>query len=73
MRILVTNDDGIHAAGLVTLARALAELGEVVVIAPERQQSAGGHGITLHKPLRLTPVKLDAPVVGAFADRKSVV
>ncbi len=67
MRILVTNDDGVHAAGLAALARAMAELGEVVVIAPERQQSAGGHGITLHKPLRMTPVTLDAPVVEAFA------
>jgi len=67
MRILITNDDGIQAAGLVALARAMAELGEVLVIAPERQQSAAGHGITLHKPLRMTPVALDAPVVKAFA------
>ena len=67
MRILVTNDDGVHAAGLVALARVMAELGEVVVIAPERQQSAAGHGITLHKPLRLMPVTLDAPVLEAFA------
>ncbi|MFP4250795.1 MAG: 5'/3'-nucleotidase SurE [Armatimonadota bacterium] len=67
MRILVTNDDGIHAPGLLALARALAPLGEVIVIAPERQQSAAGHGITLHKPLRMTPVDLDAPVAEAFA------
>jgi 5'-nucleotidase len=67
MRILITNDDGVHATGLVALARAMAELGEVLVIAPERQQSAAGHGITLHKPLRMTPVALDAPVVAAFA------
>lgn len=67
MRILVTNDDGIYAPGLLELARALAPLGEVVVIAPERQQSAAGHGITLHKPLRMTAVRLDAPVAEAFA------
>ena len=67
MRILVTNDDGIHAPGLLALARALSSLGEVTVIAPERQQSAAGHGITLHKPLRMTPVELDAPVIDAFA------
>ena len=67
MRILVTNDDGIHAPGLLELARAMAPLGEVVVIAPERQKSAAGHGITLHKPLRMTPVQLDAPVEEAFA------
>ena len=50
--ILVTNDDGIHATGLSALADALAELGEVWVIAPEREQSACGHALTLHRPLR---------------------
>ncbi|MGC9319356.1 MAG: 5'/3'-nucleotidase SurE [Armatimonadota bacterium] len=67
MRILITNDDGIHAPGLLELARALAPVGEIMVIAPERQQSAAGHGITLHKPLRMTPVALEAPVAEAFA------
>jgi 5'-nucleotidase len=67
MRILVTNDDGIRAPGLLALARALASLGEITVIAPERQQSATGHGITLHKPLRMEPVEFDADVAGAFA------
>jgi 5'-nucleotidase len=50
--ILVTNDDGVHAAGLATLAGALGELGEVWVIAPEREQSACGHALTLHRPVR---------------------
>ena len=50
--LLVTNDDGIHAAGLAALAGALEELGEVHVIAPEREQSACGHALTLHRPLR---------------------
>ena len=50
--LLVTNDDGIHAAGLAALADALTELGEVWVIAPEREQSACGHALTLHRPLR---------------------
>jgi 5'-nucleotidase len=67
MRILLTNDDGIHAPGLLALARALGPLGRVMVIAPERQQSAAGHGITLHKPLRMSPVTLDAPVEEAFS------
>ncbi len=67
MRILVTNDDGIHAPGLLELVRVLAPLGELIVIAPERQQSATGHGITLHKPLRMAPVKLGAPVQEAYA------
>jgi 5'/3'-nucleotidase len=50
--LLVTNDDGIHAAGLAALAHALTDLGEVHVIAPEREQSACGHALTLHRPLR---------------------
>ncbi len=51
--ILVTNDDGIAAPGLALLAEALGETGEVVVFAPDRQQSAVGHGVSLHKPLRV--------------------
>jgi 5'-nucleotidase len=56
MRVLVTNDDGIRAPGLMALRAALLPLGEVVAIAPERPRSACGHAITLHKPLRLMPV-----------------
>ena len=58
MRILLTNDDGVQADGLFALKTALSEIGEVTVVAPERQQSAMGHAITLHKPLRLTPTTL---------------
>jgi 5'-nucleotidase len=58
MRILVTNDDGVQADGLFALQKALREVGEVTVVAPERQQSATGHAITLHKPLRLSPTQL---------------
>ncbi len=54
--ILVTNDDGIHAQGLGALAEALAPLGEVYVIAPDREQSAVGHALTLHRPLRVDRV-----------------
>lgn len=54
--ILVTNDDGIRAPGLRLLAEALAPLGEVKVFAPEGQQSAVGHGVSLHKPLRVTEI-----------------
>jgi 5'-nucleotidase len=50
--ILVTNDDGVHAPGLAALAEALEPLGEVWVVAPEREQSACGHALTLHRPLR---------------------
>ncbi|NUQ69474.1 MAG: 5'/3'-nucleotidase SurE [Chthonomonadales bacterium] len=52
-RILVTNDDGIHAPGLLALKRALEPIGQVFVVAPERPRSAIGHAVTLHKPLRL--------------------
>lgn len=58
MRILVTNDDGIFAEGLRALVGELSQVADILVIAPERQQSATGHAITLHKPLRLEPVQL---------------
>ncbi len=58
MRILLTNDDGIHAPGILALKTVLEGLGEVRVVAPERQRSASGHGMTLHKPLRITPTRL---------------
>jgi 5'-nucleotidase len=51
--ILVTNDDGVHAPGLAALAAALEELGEVWIVAPEREQSACGHALTLHRPVRV--------------------
>lgn len=50
--ILVTNDDGVHAAGLPILARVLRGVGEVTVCVPEHNWSAGGHVKTMHKPLR---------------------
>jgi 5'-nucleotidase len=50
--VVLTNDDGIHAPGLAALEKALAELGDVYVVAPEREQSACGHALTLHRPLR---------------------
>ncbi|MCZ6481108.1 MAG: 5'/3'-nucleotidase SurE [candidate division NC10 bacterium] len=54
--ILVTNDDGIYSPGLKALAAALEEIGEVHVIAPDRERSAAGHALTLHKPLRATEI-----------------
>lgn len=52
MRVLVTNDDGYSARGIKVLARAARALGEVFVVAPDREQSAASHAITLHQPLR---------------------
>jgi 5'-nucleotidase len=57
MEILVTNDDGIHAQGLSALAKALRPLGNVTVIAPDREQSATSHALTLHRPLRIKRVE----------------
>lgn len=54
--ILVSNDDGIHAEGLRVLVEALAPLGNVSVIAPDREQSATSHALTLHRPLRVRKI-----------------
>lgn len=53
MRILVTNDDGYLAGGIQALAEAAEALGEVQVVAPDREQSATSHSLTLHYPLRV--------------------
>jgi 5'-nucleotidase len=52
MRLLCTNDDGILAFGLDCLVRAASEIGEVTVVAPDREQSATSHALTLHRPIR---------------------
>ncbi len=57
--ILITNDDGIHAPGLLALRRALAPLGRAVCVAPDREQSAASHALTLHHPLRMTTLEPD--------------
>jgi 5'-nucleotidase len=58
VRILLSNDDGVLAPGLAALRRAVADLGEVVVVAPGDPQSAAGHAITLRRPLTVQPVGL---------------
>lgn len=52
MRILCTNDDGYMAVGLDVLASACSRLGDVTIVAPDREQSATSHSLTLHNPLR---------------------
>ncbi len=52
--ILVTNDDGIDSPYLLALAKSLGEIGEAWIYAPDRNQSGVGHGISLHRPLRVT-------------------
>ena len=55
-KILVTNDDGIHSAGIKALAEALEELGDVVVVAPAHEMSAASHSLTLMRPLRIDKI-----------------
>lgn len=52
-RILISNDDGAQAPGFVALREALATMGEVWAVAPEKEQSAQSHSLTMHKPLRV--------------------
>jgi 5'-nucleotidase len=56
-RILVSNDDGHSSRGITALAEAMAELGEVWVVAPDREQSAASHAISLHRPLRINELR----------------
>jgi 5'-nucleotidase len=63
MLILITNDDGIAAEGLSALRESLGGMGRVVTVAPDREQSASSHAITLHAPLRIQQVGEDAYTV----------
>lgn len=56
MKILITNDDGIHGRGLFELANVARNFGDVVIVAPDRERSACGHAMTLRDPLRVNPV-----------------
>jgi 5'-nucleotidase len=62
-RILITNDDGIHSEGLWILKKYLSDIGEVFIVAPDRERSATGHAITLHRPLRMHRLKNNAYAV----------
>ena len=55
--ILLANDDGIHARGLAALAERLADLGDVMVVAPDRERSATSHAFTMNRPLRVEEVR----------------
>lgn len=56
MRILVSNDDGVHAEGIRALSEALAACGEVIVVAPDRNRSGASYSLTLEVPLRVTRI-----------------
>lgn len=62
MRILVSNDDGIWAPGIRALSERLSREHETYVCAPDRERSATGHALTLHKPLRVEEVELDPKI-----------
>jgi 5'-nucleotidase len=69
MKLLISNDDGIFALGIRTLANTLAEAGhDVTVVCPDRERSATGHGLTLHDPIRAEMVeKIFHPAVTAWS------
>lgn len=69
MKILVTNDDGIQSEGLHVLANSLTGLGEVVIVAPDREQSAVSHSLTIRSPVEFNQLKENVYVVnGTPAD-----
>lgn len=68
MKVLLTNDDGIFAEGLQVLARHFEKIADTYVVAPDHEQSAAGHSITMHRPLRAEKVKfLHSPDLPAWA------
>jgi 5'-nucleotidase len=71
MHILVSNDDGVHAPGIVALTEAMLPFGTVTVIAPLENRSAIGHRKTMHKPIRIDPVSFAVPGVTAYATSES--
>ncbi|MEC9093380.1 MAG: 5'/3'-nucleotidase SurE [Planctomycetota bacterium] len=67
MRILITNDDGIHAPGITALAEAFVEIGEVTVVAPESEQSGVSHALTFLTPFFVQQIDSDHPKIRKFA------
>lgn len=55
--ILVTNDDGVHSPGLISLFDAMKHLGDAYIVAPDRERSAVSHALTMHKPLRVEELR----------------
>ncbi|MBI2428766.1 MAG: 5'/3'-nucleotidase SurE [Ignavibacteriales bacterium] len=68
LSILVSNDDGIFSDGIGALIRELQTIADVTVVAPETQQSAVGHAITVHRPLRVREVQKDGKFFGFAVD-----
>ncbi|MEA3439783.1 MAG: 5'/3'-nucleotidase SurE, partial [Chloroflexota bacterium] len=68
MHILVTNDDGVLAPGLLALTQQMRLLGDVSILAPDRNWSASGHVKTMHRPLRVREVRLDDGTLAMASD-----
>ena len=67
MKILLTNDDGIMAEGLHAMARQLEKEHELIIVAPDTQQSAKSHAITLDRPLYITKIELPGITSPAYS------
>jgi len=67
MKILLTNDDGVSAQGLWILARELSNIARVVIVAPDREQSAIGTAVTLHQLLRVRKVEPKLPEIETYS------
>ena len=62
MNILITNDDGIYAEGIIELSKEISKIANVYVVAPDRQRSATGHSITIHSPIMVQEVNMGANI-----------
>jgi 5'-nucleotidase len=67
VRILISNDDGVYAEGIWALAQQLSQLGEAIVVAPDREQSAVGTAVSLRKPLRVQKISPLHPGIEAYS------
>jgi 5'-nucleotidase len=68
LHILISNDDGIDAPGIFALVQEIRKIGEVTVVAPDKQQSAVGHAITMNYPLRVVPFRKNDDFFGYAVD-----
>lgn len=59
IRILLTNDDGIHARGIYALVKELSSIAEIYMVAPDRERSGTGHSITVFEPIKASPTRIE--------------
>ena len=59
MKVLITNDDGINARGILALAKEISKKHEIIVVAPREQKSASSHSISIHNPIKIREEKID--------------